>query len=99
MTQTAEQVKIQHLEEQLKALKDDSDESARELKRQVADLSKELYDYMREQQDRISARDRKDAEEKRKNLLTGISFLGSIILGLGGLVWSQRHIFFNGSSP
>ena len=88
MPQTVEQLKIENLEKTVEKQEKELDE-----------LKKAFTDYIREQQDRVIARDRKEAEDKRKSLLAGISFLGSILLAVVGVLWNYRTVIFNGNSP
>lgn len=44
----------------------------------------------------IAERERERQTEERKRLLAGISFLGSIILALFGVIWAYRAVIFQG---
>ncbi|MEC7763402.1 MAG: hypothetical protein VX874_15980 [Pseudomonadota bacterium] len=46
---------------------------------------------------KINEREQERQAEERKRLLAGISFLGSIILALFGVIWAYRAVIFQGS--
>lgn len=45
---------------------------------------------------RNQERDQERVSTERKQLLTGVTFLGGIIMTLAGVIWSYRGIIFRG---
>lgn len=58
--------------------------------------SKELRDHLQNVEARNERRDQERADLERKQLLWGIMFLGSVIMSLGGVIWSYRAVIFRG---
>ena len=65
----------------------------------------ELQRTVKAQAEHIASIDRRNDERdqersalERKQLLWGITFLGGIIITLGGVIWSYRGVIFKGQS-
>lgn len=56
---------------------------------------KRLEELEKEQEDF----ERKWEREEKRRLTAGISLLGSVVLGLFGLLWSYRAVIFQGKAP
>lgn len=63
-----------------------------ELERQIKIQATEIAHI----EERNVSRDRERAATERKQLYTGITALGAVILALAGVIWSYRGVIFRG---
>lgn len=64
-----------------------------QLEREVAAQATELKSI----EARLAARDAERSAAERKQLITGIIFLGGIITTLAGVLWTYRAVIFRGA--
>ena len=58
---------------------------------------KELKELIVQLENISSDRTRERDQQEKKQLLTGLSFLGAVILALLGVIWSYRSVIFRDS--